>query len=523
MARIGISVLAAAALAHAAPAALAQTEEELRYAAQVGEAQAEARDAEAELAAARAEGDPIIARYERLGADLDRLSAELGDAQRRAVRADEAVEDVPVTLTARRDALADRLIALYQRNGDPDDIARLEAARADVERQIAAAQSAGGPARLRRLQADREAERLYDQVQALRAEFQALAYDHDAARSRIEAAQRRLAGARETLHLAQDNARIFLADTAPPILRRVEVRTGSDTVYDAAWTEPAGVLEEQLRLARYLHEDLSRSTARRGEAVEEWSDILMRDQAEANRLLEAYVDMMGGSHDGLLGYVERGLDAISGGVLGAVIASGSHTWKKIGVELADAAFSIGMNLRSGLPPHAAVMTEAIFQITDVAARAITGEPKNPGWDVTAMPMAADAVSSYGATISPAEEQAFLENLSADHLRASLVALQGQVSGGLDADDYRDRLISEHGAMSLAAAFSSATVYAQPPDTRLFQREMTLEVGGQWLWAQFESPSGVVKSLIIEGIFSDEPDLGPAVRPDWPSPPCATAC
>lgn len=491
-------------------AAAAQTDEERRYAEQVGQARLEASAAQAELTAALAEGRPVIEQYEARAARLDALSAQLAAAQTRVERADRAVSSVPVTLTARRDALSDRLVRMYESGADPDAIADMEAALADVRRQIERVEADGAPARLRRLQADLAADRLYEQVQGLRGQIRDLERGYDAARIRIEAARRRLDEARNALNLSQDNARIFLADTAPPFLQRVTVQTGGETVYEAEWVEPASELEGQLRLARYLLEDLTRATERRGEIIDEWIAILQDDQAEADARLEAYVDMIGGSHDGVLGYVERGLDAVSGGTLGALITGGSHTWTKIRVELADAFISAGMNANSGMPPHIALTVEAIFQLTDVAARAIKGEAKNPSWSVEALPMANDAVRLARSGVAPGAEQAFIERVDAAQVRTTLEALYGRIGADPDAEDFRDQLVAAHGPRTLAAVFGRSASYAIPPDPDMFAPDRSFSAGVGWLQGQFESPTGVTKSVIIETIFQDNPAVGRAV-------------
>ncbi|MCR9129124.1 MAG: VWA domain-containing protein [Alphaproteobacteria bacterium] len=489
--------------------AFGQTDEERRYAEQVREARTEASAAQAELDAALAQGRPVMERYEALAARLDELSAELAAAQTRVQRADRAVSSVPVTLTARRDALSDRLVRLYETGADPDAIAEMEAALEDVRRQIARAESDGAPARLRRLQADMAADRLYEQVQVLRGQVRDLERGYDAARIRIESARRRLDDARNAMNLAQDNARIFLADTAPPFLRQVVVGAGGATVYEAEWTEPAVDLEGQLRLARYLLEDLTRSTERRGEIIEEWITILQADQAEADRRLAAYVDMIGGSHDGVLGYVERGLDAVSGGTLGALITGGSHTWTKIGVEFADAMVSAGMNMQGGMLPHHALAVEAIFQLTDVAARAIKGEPKNETWSVEALPMANDAIRSARSGAAPGAEQAFIQRVDSAQVRTTLEALYARVSVDPDAEDFRDQLVAEHGVRTLAAVFGRSTAYSVPPDPDMFEPDTSVGAGLGWLQGQFESPTGVGKSVLIELVFGEDPNVGRA--------------
>jgi hypothetical protein len=177
-ARLGASIktlIRAAVIALVIPGhGLAQTEEEQRYAAEVGEASAQA------------------------------------SAQNRVERADRALTSVPVSLTARRDAIAD-----------------MQAALDDVRRQIARAEEARSPARLRRVQAELEADRLFDEVQTLRRQVRDLEPDYDRARSRIELARERLNAARDRLNLAQDNARIFLADTAPPAAGEAVIVTPS--------------------------------------------------------------------------------------------------------------------------------------------------------------------------------------------------------------------------------------------------------------------------------------------------------
>jgi hypothetical protein len=484
--------------------AVAQTDEAQRYADEIRAAQSAADAARTTLDEAREAGAPLIATHRRLTARLDDRAAALARAQRAAARLAAADRDVPVHLTARRGALTDRLTAAYRANRDADTIARLEAALADVERQIEAAQTEGRPARLLLIQAELEAERLFEEVRALREAHRTAEREADAARSAIDAAQERAAQTSSALQHLQTNARIFLSRSEPPFLQHVTGRASSAVFYEAEWVSAGEPLEEKLRLARYLHADLDRSIARRGEAVDDWIELLQSEQREADRALQAYVSMLGGSSDGFLGLVERGLDAISGGTLGAVVTAGSHTWKKIGVELVDAAASVGQNVGNRVPPHAALMMEAVFQVADVAVRAWKGEDKNPSWSVERLPMASGAIVDSSAAAGAAGEQAIYNSLTAERVRATLDGLHGQLGGALSADDFRERLQAEHGLMTLAAAFSEAAVTARRPDPALFDVEYSAAGAGAWLWGQFTSPSGVVKSLLLENMFSDSP-------------------
>jgi|GEM_PF-6596731 len=493
---LSFAVIGCLAVAHAQPA----DQEEL--VARVTQAEAALSEAQSRLAQAHADGDPVIAAYEEAESRRAAASARVKRALDRVDAALDRRPKIPVELDARHNALADVLIRMYNNNADPAAIARREAQLADVKRQIERIQAGFSRAQIEIDAASAERDAAMAALRTLDSQIDQLRLASMAARSLISRYEDAVAQARDDLERARSDARWRLNDDPPPILSKVVVKRGGNTFYQAEWVSAAEENEELLKLAQYLHEDLGRTIPLRRQRVEEWMTIVEGDQEHANAALKNYVDMIGGSHDsGFWSYVERGLDAVTFGYGGALVTGGSHTWSKIGVELADAAASIGIDMAQGVPPHAAVLTELAFQLGDLAWN---GGVKNPDWDVTRMPMANGAVVSSRGNVSATDEQRIMQSLNAQTIRASLERMREQVKDGLDGEGFRDALLQEHGGMTLAAAFTEATYRGKAPDLKISERPLLGKEPIDWVFSQFKTPTGVMKSLMKETMFEDNP-------------------
>ncbi|MEM9054867.1 MAG: VWA domain-containing protein, partial [Pseudomonadota bacterium] len=470
--------------------------------ARVTQAEAALQDAQTRLQNAHTEGDPVIAAYEAAQAERAAASQRVKRALDRVDAALDRRPRIPVELDARHNALADVLIRMYNNNADPAAIARREAQLADVKRQIERIQAGSSRAQQQIDAASAERDAAIAALRALDRRIDTLSIAAGAARTLISRYEDAVAEARDELERARSDARWRLNDDPPPILSKVEVKRGRNTFYEAEWVSAAEENEELLRLAQYLHEDLGRTIPMRRQRVEEWITIVEGDQERANAALKKYVDMIGGSYDsGFWSYVERGLDAVTFGYGGALVTGGSHTWKKIGVELADAAVSVGVDMAKGMPPHAALLTEMAFQLGDLAWNKGV---KNPDWDVTRMPMANGAVVSSRGSVSAADEQRIFQSLNGQTIRASLERMREQVKDGLDSEGFRNALLQEHGGMTLAAAFTEATFRGNVPDLNISDRPMLGKEPLDWVFSQFTTPTGVLKSLMKETMFEDNP-------------------
>lgn len=488
-----------------APNALGQPANQDALVSAVTNAEAAVTAAEAELQAAHAAGDPLLAEYHQALADRDRASEVIDRALDAVDTAQDRVDRLPITLTAREAALTDVLTRMYQRGASTDDpdVIRREAELTDVKRQIAELQVGIDAARRRVDQRFANKDAAFAARNRLDAKIARIELDARSAKHRIEAAQDALAAARDALERARSEARWRLNEDPPPSLISVKAQRGRTVFYEAEWVDPAEEIEELLRLAQYLHTDLGRTLPLRRQRVDEWIDIVTADQAAANAAMTRYTDLIGGSSDGALGWVESALDSVTFGYGGALVTGGSLTWRKIGVELGDAALSVLRDIYvEGVPPHTAIAVEAVFQVGDALLR---DGPKNPSWDVTKMPTANDAIRSSQPTVSGTQEQALFQSINATSIRSALERMRSQVRDDLDGEDFREKLLRNNGGMTLAAAFTEATFYAQTPNLNVDDRPILGASPADWVFTQFTSPTGQVKTLIKEAMFSDPSD------------------
>lgn len=465
----------------------------------VAEAEASLRRAELALSTAQRDGEPVIARHQAALVRRDALSGEIRSLISQITALRDQTERTPVALTAQEGALYDVLTRLVQRGAPADEIRERERQLAEVQARIAAFEAGNAPANARIRELTRRLEALEAQRASAEREIIAVELAAISAGAAIEAAGDALARAREELARTRALARFELNDDAPPFLQSVTVRAGNDTPYEASWMEPAREVEELLRLAEYLHADLGRTIALRRRNVDQWITAVTEDQAAANAALANYTRLMGGSSDGILGYVERALDAVSFGYAGAIVTAGSLTWRKIGIEVADAALTVGRDVYGGVPLHAALLAEAVSQLASSLSR--TG-PANPGWDIEAMPFASQAVQASTAPITPADEQAMIASITSARLRAALEQMRGQVSVELQGEDFLQSLPARHGELTLAAAFSEAAFFGSVPDLGIADRPLLGQPLHRWAFAQLTQGTSVMKTLLKEAAFND---------------------
>lgn len=465
----------------------------------VQEAEARVQSLQSRLAEARRTGDPVLARYAELNTQRDALTDRINTLFDRVDQADAQVQRLPITLTARRDALTDILIRMYNQGADAEDIAERERQLADVNRQIEALEAENAPRRAATVAARRDLDRVRAQRDAIDRQLQDMEFAVAEARGSIEGLSRQLADAQTELNRIREMARWELNENGPPYLSRVEVVSRRETIYQAEWEDAARETEEMLRLAQYLHADLTRSIELRQRRIDEWISEVEGDQEAFNRAMAAYTRLIGGSSDGIMGYVERGLDYISGGWAGALVSGGTLTWRKIGVELGDAALTVFRDTRSGAPVYAALGIEAISQVSDVLWRE---GAKNPSWDVTRNPSINGAIRSNQANISGLAEREMINSINAGGIRSALERMRGQLSSQLESENYRDALVSAYGDANLATALTRATFTAELPPLNFDDRNLIGRDPAEWAWGFVSTPSGAMKTLIKEAMFGD---------------------
>lgn len=224
-----------------------------------------------------------------------------------------------------------------------------------------------------------------------------------------------------------------------------------------------------------------------------------REQEYTNARLREYVDMMGGSYDGWMGYLERGLDAVTFGYGGAVITAGSHTRKKIAIELTDSAVTVLRDAFVGdkkgrMPVHVALVYEAVFQVAD----ALTREgPKNESWDVVKSWPKDQGIRHTHGVVNATDERAMIEGMTAERVMETLKQLKPLVSDQLEGENFRDRLLRAHGGSALAAAFTESAVFRVRPDVEILERDLLGSPPEQWVITQFTTRSGMYKTNLKE--------------------------
>ena len=180
-----------------AASAIAQTPEQDALLERLRDAEAEASTARQLLDEAKAEGEPLLQQLADLRQERQSLSDTYHNAMDRVSRAQDRVSDLPVHLTAKRDALSDILVRMYQRNADPDLIREKEHELEEVKAQIVRLQGGRDTSQARADQAYEAAQGLYRRLQALDRRIRDLSLEAASAEGRINGSERRYSRAME--------------------------------------------------------------------------------------------------------------------------------------------------------------------------------------------------------------------------------------------------------------------------------------------------------------------------------------
>ena len=477
------------------------------------EAQAEVETSRQLLAETRAQAQPVLDRLAELEAEETRLRAEMTAALDAVDAARGNVERIPVALEARRNALTDVLTRLYNQNADPDVIRQREAQLDDVKAQIARLEARGAGSRNNYDAAFEHMQEVSRQLDAIQRRVSRVGLIAAQAQGGLNGSERRYRRAQEELETFRNLVRSEFRRSGPPYLAEVQVGPDDNPFYKGSWEEPARKTEELLKLAQYLQADLARSLPIRQNSVNALIEIVQSEQEIANRELQEYVDAIGGSYDGFLGYVERGLDKITFGVGGALITAGPLTRAKINVEILDSAITVLRDAFVGdkkgrWPIHVALVVEAAYQVNDALFR---DGPKNPDWDVTKM-----VPPSRGEIITAGQEQQLFQSVTRDTMRRGLERVLAEIdSTKLEGDDFRDRLLREYGSAQLAAAFSQTIVLRTRPHIDMFDRASLVgKPYSEWMFKfAFIDESGArkttFKDVVGSAILGQSPSLGKA--------------
>ena len=420
--------------------------------------------AEQYLQQMQAKHQPLIDDYQAAEAEVARLLAAW-QANRETLWDDANKEKaLPKSLEARKDALLEhysRMQLLHLKDKSSATRTKLLLSKRkyeEVQRQIREFNAGNALAKRRFAAAEARYDRLWDQYEKARDRLPVLRINARYAEGMIADARAELSSARDELQKAKSEARWRLNENAPPYLEKVVVKRGGETFYEAEWgaSEEQEEAEDLLRLAQYLHEDLGRTIPRRRASAKDLGDQALADRRKATAVLKVYTDMMGGSYSGgFMGGLENLLDKTTG--LGALVTFGSHPWKKSGVEIADAAITIGRDIWGGVPPHIAIATEAAFQLFDVLDRAAKGVSKNPSWDITAMshakPVNINAQKDF---------KAIIDSLNKGRIRSSLELMRDQVKPALKGEDFRQQLVRRYQGETLAIALTQTAVTRNMP-------------------------------------------------------------
>lgn len=493
-------------------------------------AQKAVNSAEQYLQKMQAKSQPAIASYEAAEAEVARLAAAWQAVRAEISDLDNKVKELPESLKARKDALLDRysqMQKLYyiddQSSANKTKLDRSKRAYEEVQRQIRDFNAGNARVKRRRAAARARYDRLWDQYVKARDRLPRQRQDAQSGEDTIAAARAALSSARDELEKVKSEARWRLNENAPPYLEKVVVRRGGETFYEAEWgaSEEQEDAEELLRLAQYLHEDLGRTIRLRSfTRGKDLSDQVLADRNKATAKLKVYVDMMDWSSfknlakDGILmaisasPLISQAFTLLSGST---PFSNMSYAWRKTGVEIADAALTIGRDIWGGAPPVAAFVTEAAFQVGDVLYRAAQGASKNPSWDISAMPHARPAnVSDH---VKWNDFKAIIDSLNKGRIRHSLELMKVQVKAGLKGEDFRKQLVQKYQVETLAIALTQTAVTRDMPKLQGLKQRNVISGSGSlldWTFSFCTQPTGAVKTSWKAAFFKsieDSPKFG----------------
>ena len=494
------------------PAPVSARVDEEEFIRRVRAGQEAVNSAEQFLQQMRAKNQPLIDDYQAAEAEVARLVAAWQAVRAEISDLDNKEKELPESLKARKEALLEhysRMQKLYhiedKSSANLIKLRRSKRKYEEVQRQIHDFNA--GNARLKRRHAAARAryDRLWDQYVEARDRLPALRINARNAENRIAAARAELSSARDELQKAKSEARWRLNENAPPYLEKVVVKRGGETFYEAEWgfDEEKENKEELLRLAQYLHEDLGRTIPLRRASTKRSGDEAKAALEKMLAAQQAYNDLMDWSS---FKNLTKDAALFATGPLGFFILTNlfnvelSHAWKKIGVEIADSALTIGRDTLSGVPPHIAIATEAVSQVGDVLFRAALGQSKNPSWFDS---------GPRQIVVRRSDEMELIEAMTKARIRGALERLRGRVKAALKGEDFRQVLAQRYQGETLAIALTQATVTRNTPPRLEGLKQWN--PGGAILDSTFNfftQPSGALKTLLKTRFLEGEPGDAP---------------
>lgn len=491
--------------------AVAQSAEETAFIEKIRDAEKAVEAAEAELEKVLTDGKPVL---EEFAANKIRLRAAKRDP---TTVMDEHRDSLDLV-----DSLKARIeskVTAWQFEPRPDETAS-RAEKAAHEEKIARIESELAELRSRLEVAKADRNRLEKEMREADAAPREAGLLHGelfqqvwSIKDRIREARRRLAAAQQALEQVRNQARWALRDHAPPILYRVRSLPAKPPpfhdariAYHMEWTGGAEEAEELLRLAQYLHQDLGRTIKSRHARLLEWFDRVQADRKKAQEKLDVYTSMVGVSNDGALGLLEQALDKISWGYWGGVVAGGSMTWKKIGMEIVESlGSSATASATTKVPLHATLGIEAIRQI---GVSVFT--TRNPEWDVGRLPSMNDAALADGPEVN-IDEAKILDQVTADVVRQTLEQMHVEAGDALASRAFQKLLLEKFEEQTLAAAFTDAAFRKSKPDMRPLKEAMHNATYSQVMTRAFLSSTGDTRRLAIEAVKVALPRLNRTPR------------
>ena len=268
---------------------------------EVRQAEARVERAQTKLRNLQQKYNPKIEAYKRVGQDLTDLRKKTREAYDASSRAYAKIKRLPKSLTDRKSAVLAELSNLQLKKlkkvGDvwySKEISQKKRELAEVRRQIADFEKNNNLAERRMHQARARADRLYDAATEARRLQKELALESQTAQPLLYEAEKALAKAREELERVKSRARWNLNDKSAALsLAEVTVKSGAEVFYQAEWHGDEEDTEDLLKLAQYLHEDLSRTISKRHEKVQELRAELLKARQKTQAANRRYVDYMG--------------------------------------------------------------------------------------------------------------------------------------------------------------------------------------------------------------------------------------
>ncbi|MFW6059443.1 MAG: VWA domain-containing protein [Phycisphaeraceae bacterium] len=340
----------------------ADPEQEETVRAQVAAARQKVADAERDAEAKAQALDEAIDRLRKAEADVQRVAAEVHKVERRMVAQENAAEHAVRHIDEQIEHYRRRLAAQENAAGGEVDADQI----AETKRYIRAYENMKR-SRLKRIGATDERAHLMAEHGTLRealrlaqAQLETMKQRARQARARFDHAVEAKTVAFGELWAARQAGAEQLADVAPPILERVKV-TGDagETTYEAEWRPAVEQVDKQIELLEKALGEQDKIIELRRQRVAEISDLLAEQLDETNRLLDEYIELVGGEDVGFL-------------------YGGKAVWAKIGVELGHSATTVAMDFKTFGPW--ALLPELGSRLWDVGRGNVGSE-----YDLTNMP------------------------------------------------------------------------------------------------------------------------------------------